>query len=333
MCATESATACHRPRFIRHYLYQGFNADERGRPAFDGFFVHTAGAGREASIIACSTSRDAQPYHVLSDRRLPFTSVPARDPVTRQSAGLRDNMRGTNATKVFYVNGGHEYWGRAASLTQTTPDGKQDVGFLANERRYVISSAQHSSPSGWPLADSAKIGTTNAYRGDPLDQRLALRALMSSLIDWVTLQKDPPTPMYPTFAQETLVSAASLHLKIPKSWRRIRINPSHEFRSALERGIIDREPPTPWYAVSGFRLAGGLVGNEPGGTVYRDFNVATGHPWQLRTGMPAGANYLVSFANFILAQTEADRKTSGDRGRHRVIVRRSNESPARRRWA
>src|SRR5207244_4528745 len=33
-------------RFIRHYLYQGFNADERGRVAFDGFFAHTAGAGR-----------------------------------------------------------------------------------------------------------------------------------------------------------------------------------------------------------------------------------------------------------------------------------------------
>ena len=32
-------------RFVRHFLYQGFNTDENGRVAFDGFFVHTAGAG------------------------------------------------------------------------------------------------------------------------------------------------------------------------------------------------------------------------------------------------------------------------------------------------
>jgi hypothetical protein len=33
-------------RFLRHFLSQGFNTDERGRPAFDGIFAHTAGAGR-----------------------------------------------------------------------------------------------------------------------------------------------------------------------------------------------------------------------------------------------------------------------------------------------
>jgi hypothetical protein len=234
-------------RFIRHYLYQGFNADERGRTAFDGFFVHTAGAGRGSfNHRFAQPSRDAQPYSTFfyPTDVFPFTSVPTRDPVTRQSAGLRDNMRGTNATKVFYVDGGHEYWGRAASLTQTTPDGKQDVGFLANERRYVISSAQHSSPSGWPLPDSAKIGTSNAYRGDPLDQRLALRALMSSLIDWVTLQKDPPTPMYPTFAQGTLVSAANLQFpKIPEVLvARIPNQPYRmNFGPRWNEGIIDRD--------------------------------------------------------------------------------------------
>ena len=33
-------------RFLRHFLYEGFNTDERGRMAFDGIFAHTAGAGR-----------------------------------------------------------------------------------------------------------------------------------------------------------------------------------------------------------------------------------------------------------------------------------------------
>jgi len=33
-------------RFLRHFVYQGFNTDEARRPVFDGLFVHTAGAPR-----------------------------------------------------------------------------------------------------------------------------------------------------------------------------------------------------------------------------------------------------------------------------------------------
>src|SRR5205085_9669072 len=86
-------------RFIRHYLYQGFNADERGRVAFDGFFVHTAGAGRGSfNHRFAQPSPDAEPYSTFfyPTDVFPFASVPARDSVTRQRAGLRDNMRGTN---------------------------------------------------------------------------------------------------------------------------------------------------------------------------------------------------------------------------------------------
>ena len=33
-------------RFLRHFVYQGFNTDEGGRMVFDGLMIHTAGAGR-----------------------------------------------------------------------------------------------------------------------------------------------------------------------------------------------------------------------------------------------------------------------------------------------
>ena len=190
-------------RFIRHFLYQGFNTDEKGRVAFDGFFAHTAGAGRGSfNHRFAQPSRDAQPYSTFfyPTDVFPFTSVPTLDSVTGRRAGFRDDLRGSGATRIFYVDGGHEYWGRAASLSHTTPDGKQDVGFLPTERRYVISSAQHSSPGAWPVSENARISGTNAYRGDPLDQRLALRALMSSLIDWVEEGKEPPPSLYPTLA-------------------------------------------------------------------------------------------------------------------------------------
>ena len=111
--------------------------------------------------------------------------------------------------KVFYVDGGYEYWGRAASLAHTTVDGTRDVGFLPSERRYVISSAQHSSPARFPPAADAQMGSSGAFRGDPLDQRLALRALLVALIDWVKDGRAPPPSLYPTIADRSLVPVDS----------------------------------------------------------------------------------------------------------------------------
>jgi hypothetical protein len=164
-------------RLLRHLLYQGFNTDEAGRLAYDGIFVHTAGAGRGSfNHRFAQPSRDAQPYSTFfyPTDLFPFTTTAEEDPLTGARGGLRTNVA-TRAPqpKVFYVDGGYEYWGRAASLTHTSVDGTGDIPFLPSERRYVISGAQHSSPAPFPPPAGARIGETPAWRGDPLDQRLA----------------------------------------------------------------------------------------------------------------------------------------------------------------
>ncbi|HST07815.1 MAG TPA: alpha/beta hydrolase domain-containing protein [Gemmatimonadaceae bacterium] len=309
-------------RFIRHFLYQGFNVDEKGRVAFDGFFAHTAGAGRGSfNHRFAQPSRDAQPYSTFfyPTDVFPFTSVPTTDSETGRRAGLRDDLRGSAQTKVFYVDGGYEYWGRAASLTHTTPDGKTDVGFLPTERRYVISSAQHSSPSGWPLPESAKIPGTSAYRGDPLDQRLALRALMSSLIDWVVANREPPAPAYPRLAPGDLVAASELAApKIPGvTVARIPYQPYRmDLGPRWPQGIIDREPPTLGVPYPVYVSRVDSIGNDLGGIRSVEILVplATYFPWQLRTGQAGGADRLASFrGTFVpLPRTEADRAATGD---------------------
>ena len=309
-------------RFIRHFLYQGFNTDEKGRVAFDGFFAHTAGAGRGSfNHRFAQPSRDAQPYSTFfyPTDVFPFTSVPSLDSVTGRRAGFRDDLRGSGATRVFYVDGGHEYWGRAASLSHTTSDGKQDVGFLPTERRYVISSAQHSSPGAWPVSENARISGTNAYRGDPLDQRLALRALMSSLIDWVEEGKEPPPSLYPTLAGGNLVKAAEEHFpaipnlpiaRVPHQPYRL------DFGPRWRHGIIDVEPPKVGapYPVLVSRVDS--IGNDLGGirSIELLAPLATYYPWQLRTGMAAATDRLLSFrGTFVpLPRTDAERRTAGD---------------------
>jgi hypothetical protein len=220
---------------------------------------------------------------------------------------------------VFYVDGGYEYWGRAASLTHTTPDGMRDVGFLPTERRYVISSAQHSSPAGWPLAESAKIAGTTAYRGDPLDQRLALRALMSDLIDWVRIGKTPPPSLYPTLGSGGLVRPADERFPtIPKL--SVARNPHQAYRLDFGprwlEGIIDLEPPRLGAPYPLFVSRVDSIGNDLGGirSIELLAPLATYYPWQLRSGMPTANDRLVSFrGTFIpLPKTEADRKAAGD---------------------
>jgi hypothetical protein len=51
-------------RFLRAFLHDGFNTDERERPAFDALFIHVAGAAFEFQRALCATER--QP--VLHDR-------------------------------------------------------------------------------------------------------------------------------------------------------------------------------------------------------------------------------------------------------------------------
>jgi hypothetical protein len=303
-------------RFLRHFLYQDFNVDEQGRPAFDGIFAHTAGAGRGSfNHRFAQPSRDAQPYSTFfyPTDVFPFTSLEETDPATGARGALRplrvSKDGGAPAPKVFYVDGGYEYWGRAASLTHTTPDGARDVGFLPTERRYVLSSAQHSSPGAFP--PNAKVDSAGpAWRGDPLDQRLALRALLVALVDWVKDGRTPPPSTYPTLAAKMLVPADSLHRPAIPGVTLARL-PYQPYRLDLTT-----EPPTLGAPYTVLVPRVDSLGNDLGGVRSAELRapLATYFPWQLRSGLPAATDRLVSFAGtFVpLPRTEAERAERGD---------------------
>ena len=80
-------------RFLRHFIYQDFNADEQGRQVMDGVIAHVAGAGRGSfNHRFAQPSRDAQPMSSLffPTDLFPFTDLPEEDPGTGQKAGLLD---------------------------------------------------------------------------------------------------------------------------------------------------------------------------------------------------------------------------------------------------
>jgi hypothetical protein len=92
---------------------------KRTRRVFDGVWADIAGAGRGGfNARFAQPSRDGNPFFNIL--------YPVDIPPFADEDGLLANAKRTNTVpKIFYTNGSYEYWGRAASLIHTTPDGKR----------------------------------------------------------------------------------------------------------------------------------------------------------------------------------------------------------------
>lgn len=192
-------------RFLREFLYLGFNADERERLVFDGVIALIAGGAR-IDINRRGSTPTAGNAMVGA---FPYSDRAQRDPVTGATEGLLENDRARrHQPKLFLVNSSVEYWidtGRAAALVHTTPDGTRDAALGDNVRAYLFSGAQHT-PGPFPPA----AGGRGQQRANPLDYTLSLRALLVALDRWVREGAAPPASRHPRFADRTLVRAQDL---------------------------------------------------------------------------------------------------------------------------
>ena len=131
-------------RFLRQFLYDGFNVDERDRRVFDAMWVHKAGAARGSFNERFATP---SPGDLFRPTRFPFSDSDQTD-VDGTRAGLLSQYRADQRPKIFYVNTSVEYWGggRAAAPTHTTVDGERDLVLPDNIRIYLLASTQHIVP-------------------------------------------------------------------------------------------------------------------------------------------------------------------------------------------
>jgi hypothetical protein len=169
-------------RFLRTYLYYGFNRDEGNRKVFDGVIAQVAGAGRGSfNHRFAQPSRDGHPYinFFYPTDIFPFTDAAQTDPETGVTDGLLTHAGSPELLpKIFYTNSEYEYWGRAASLIHTTVDGKADAPLMDNVRIYLLSAGQHG-PSAFPPTQ-----TIGQQRNNPLDYRWAMKALLVAMDRW-----------------------------------------------------------------------------------------------------------------------------------------------------
>ncbi|MEO8259149.1 MAG: alpha/beta hydrolase domain-containing protein [Acidobacteriota bacterium] len=191
-------------RFLRNFLYEGFNTDERNRQVLDAVMAHIAGAARIDINRRWATPTALGQFTATS---FPFADSKQRDPVTGKEDGALDNPRARDhQPKIFYTNTGVEYWGggRSAALIHTTPDGTRDVALPDNERVYFLAGSQHG-PARFPSAISS-----GQQRDNPTDYWLAMRGLLVAMDKWVRDRVAPPPSRQPRLQDGTLVRAADV---------------------------------------------------------------------------------------------------------------------------
>jgi hypothetical protein len=282
-------------RFLREFLYEGCNTDEKGRQVFDLVWAHIAGAGKISL-----NERFSQPTSLtmFTSANFPFADQSTKDPISGKIAGLLANDHAVgNEPKTIYTNTDVEYWGggRSAALIHTTPDGKADLPLRANERAYLLAGSQHS-PAAYPPA-----ATTGQQLANPVNYWWSMRAILVSADNWVRNGKAPLPSRVPRIDDGTLVPIDKVAFPAV---------PGVQSPKIIQAGRTNGTP-IPFLVPQV-----GPDGNDRAGIVTAEVAVpvATYTGWNFRSQAIGGTNELVTLmgSSIPLARTKADRAGSRD---------------------
>ena len=303
-------------RYLRDFVYHGFNEDEAHRKVFDAVAPHVAGGGRLFLNyeFACPANSSQQHTNQLDPELFPHAYNVIADAQTGRRDGILKRPR--TDPLVFHTQTSTEYWQKRGCLAHT--DGKgTDLQIPGTVRVYVIASAQHNSPFGSEaLKDDSQLPINPLPAGD------ILRALMVALDQWATHGIPPPPSKYPRVDARTLVPPKRNSVGFPKL-PLVRFAALHNRQLFLDygphilRGKLSIHPPRP-IGDGAYTILVPKVdsdGNDLAGIRLPAVQIPIGTyiGWNLR---PRGlaedelAGLLGSFIPF--AKTKAERRNNGD---------------------
>jgi Alpha/beta hydrolase domain len=319
-------------RFLRDFLYQGFNADEEGRIALDGVLAHVAGAGRGSfNYRFAQPSRDAQPTSSIffPTDIFPFTDQPEKDPITKEAGGLLDRAVADKVVpRIFFSNTSYEYWGRAAALIHVSADGKHDAALSDDVRIYHFTGLQHF-PGPFP-PEKGKDDLLGQQPQSPLPIKYFWRAMIANMDAWVRDNALPPASSYPKIAEGTLVPLKKYAWPaIPGVKKPYEASEAYrlDFGPQWREGILSLQPPKVGKPFPVLVPQVDVDGNERDGVRLPEIAVplATYAGWNLRDPSIGASDHRVAFeASYVpFPKTAADRQKTGD-PRKSIAERYSN---------
>jgi len=235
-------------RFLRDFLYRGFNRRTDGKRVFDGTLIFAAGSGRGSFDHRYAMPGEAG-NSVMSDLRpvdlYPFADEATPDIDGGPAHGLLDRARADGVVPaIMNVYSGSEYWARGGSLLHTTTDGQREVALAPESRLYVFSGSVHApQPMNAYLKPESRAALPLNVNGD---QFWAADALLEDMREWISANRAPPPSVYPRLGK-TLVPPGQIRFPmlpgvevpttLPPIWR-LDFGPDY-----AAKGIISREPP------------------------------------------------------------------------------------------
>lgn len=306
--------------YMRDFLYQGFNVDEKERQVCQGMHIHVAGVQK-----LYLNYRFAQPNPFTQQHReryVPDTNFPRQysvriNPFTKVPDGIL--KRPVTDPKIIHTDTSNEYWQFRAGLTGASEGGSMDFSESPKVRRYLLSSLQHGGfkpdAPNHGIADKQCEQPTNVTHPGPL-----LRALVVALDEWVVKNAPPPDHRVPKIADETLVAPVDLKFpKIPDVTYQALHNGSgdRDFgpRVRNNAGVIDLLIPVTRAVHKVLVPQVDSIGNDIAGIRHPlvEAPVATLLGWNTRTPAFGGPNLCDLLGSTIpLPRSKADAQSAGD---------------------
>jgi hypothetical protein len=234
-------------RFLRDFIYRGFNADESGRPVFDGVLDTASGAGRGSfnhRYAMPGSAGNSVGSALRAVDLYPFADVPTPDLGRGRREGQLDQARRDKVQpRIFHILNSSEYWARAGSLLQTTTDGRRALPEASGTRIYAFAGTAHG-PRRHTLFLEKAMRADYPYN-DNQDLFLAMPALLVLMDRWLAEGTVPPPSRAPVLGT-TLVPPSEL--KFPR----------------IPNVEVPQAPPPVWQMSLGpDYAAGGIIAEPP----------------------------------------------------------------------
>jgi len=280
-------------RYLRDFLWQGFNRDSAGKRVFDGVIPFIAGGRRTfTNFRFAEPGRFSRQHedHDVPGFDFPFAYDTLTDPVTGNSDGIlaRCAQSGT-CPRVFHIDTGAEFWQAGASLVGTGGT-EHDVALSDNVRLYAIAGGAHAPGMAMPFC---------TYPPNTMNYAPVLRALLIAMVEWTTGRSDPPASRWPSLNANEIVPVDDLDTPI-QPWARVANLP-----------IPPKGKPT-W---SVFVPTIGKDGNELPGIRLPDIAAPTGTylSWNLRNEGFAAGELCMVFGGYVPFAKDASSRGQDDK--------------------
>jgi len=296
-------------RYLRTFLWQGFNRDVDGDRVFDGLLPIIAG-GKKGYFNQLFAIPGQIPGELSGHRDTaiwPFAYPVLDDPLSGRRDGILQRCgESGDCPKIIHIDSENEVVAGYGWLLTTRPDGGAIEQQPDNLRLYALAGADHGF-GGWRPG----FAICRAPMAAPVSIVPFLRAAFGLIDDWVRHGKPPPDSRYPTLADGTLVTIE----QAAAAWPAIPSYPFNAVRNIAEHWVAaeplprstGRYPLLTWAIDADGNVKGGIAPPllaVPTGTMSGTSARKPGHaPEDL---CPLAGEY------FPFARTRAEREAGGD---------------------